>query len=111
IARASPGDAASPFPPGPADINGWRRVLAHSPHLEPAVRRVPDGVAARLDLAGPHAARVERLRLLGNGVVPLQAAYAIRTLCTRLTASGSAGAAEPCSVHGIRWLIFSSSEM
>jgi hypothetical protein len=72
IVGASPGDAISLFPPGPADIDGWRRALAHSPHLEPAVRRMADGVAARLDLAGPHAARVERLRLLGNGVVPLQ---------------------------------------
>lgn len=72
------------YPPRPSDIDGWRRVLAHSPHLEPAVRRMADGVAARLDLSGPHAARIERLRMLGNGVVPLEAAYALRTLATRL---------------------------
>lgn len=93
LAGSSAGNALSLFPPGPADLDGWRRVLAHSPHLEPAVCRMADGVAARLDLAGPHAARIERLRLLGNGVVPLQAAYAIRTLCARLAAQGSAGAA------------------
>ncbi|PPQ42148.1 hypothetical protein CKO39_18330 [Rhodopseudomonas palustris] len=81
------------YPPGPSDLDGWRRVLAHSPDLEPAVRRMADGVAARLDLSGPHAARVERLRMLGNGVMPLQAAYAVRTLATRLAAAGSAGAA------------------
>lgn len=81
------------FPPGPSDLDGWRRVLQDSPRLEPAVRRMADGMAARLDLAGPHAARIERLRMLGNGVVPLQAAYAIRTLATRLAANGSAGAA------------------
>jgi len=80
------------YPPGPADLDSWRAVLAHSPELEPAVRRMADGVAARLDLAGPHAARVERLRMLGNGVVSLQAAYALRTLATRLAARGSAGA-------------------
>lgn len=82
------------YPPGPADLDGWRRVLAHSPHLEPAVRRMADGVAARLDLSGPHAARIERLRLLGNGVVPLQAAFAIRTLCARLAGTGSPYAAQ-----------------
>lgn len=81
------------YPPGPSDLDGWRGVLTHSPDLEPVVRRMADGVAARLDLAGPHAARVERLRMLGNGVVPLQAAYAFRTLATRLAAAGSAGAA------------------
>ena len=81
------------FPPGPADLDGWRRVLAHSPDLEPAVRRMADGVAARVDLSGPHAARVERLRMLGNGVVSLEGAHAFRTLCHRLAGRGSAGAA------------------
>lgn len=82
------------YPPGPADFDGWQRVLAHSPDLEPAVRRMADGVAARLDLTGPHAARVDRLRLLGNGVVSLEAAHAVRTLVTRLAARGAAGAVE-----------------
>ena len=79
------------YPPGPSDLDGWRGVLAHSPELEPAVRRMADGVAARLDLAGPHAACIERLRMLGNGVVPLEAAYALRALAARL-ARRSAGA-------------------
>ncbi|WP_416372779.1 DNA cytosine methyltransferase [Agrobacterium pusense] len=76
------------FPPGPNDLDGWRSALAASPELEPAFRRVADGVASRLDIA-----RVDRLRMLGNGVVPLEAAYALRTLITRLAARGSAGAA------------------
>lgn len=76
------------FPPGPSDIDGWRSALAASPELEPAFRRMADGLASRLDIG-----RVDRLRMLGNGVVPLQAAYAIRTLATRLAARGSAGAA------------------
>jgi DNA (cytosine-5)-methyltransferase 1 len=80
------------FPPGQSDLDGWRRVLTYSPELEPAVRRMADGVAARLDLAGPHAARIERLRLLGNGVVSLEGAYAFRTLAARLAASGSIAA-------------------
>lgn len=63
-------------PPGPSDIEGWRWVLERAPELEPAVRRV----AAKL------AHRVDRLRMLGNGVHPLAAAYAIRTLHARLEA-------------------------
>jgi len=76
------------FPPGPDDRGGWRDILSRSPELEPAFRRVADGLASRLDIG-----RVDRLRMLGNGVVPLQAAYAVRTLATRLAARGSAGAA------------------
>ncbi|MDW9578868.1 DNA cytosine methyltransferase [Sinorhizobium meliloti] len=76
------------FPPRPDDLDGWRSALEAAPELEPAFRRVADGLASRLDIA-----RVDRLRMLGNGVVPLQAAYAIRTLVTRLAARGSAGAA------------------
>ncbi|WP_367271951.1 DNA cytosine methyltransferase [Mesorhizobium sp.] len=75
------------FPPGPGDLSSWRDILERSPELEPAIRRVADGLASRLDIA-----RVDRLRMLGNGVVPLQAAYAIRTLATRLAERGSTGA-------------------
>ena len=76
------------FPPGPSDLSSWRHTLERAPELEPAFRRVADGLASRLDTA-----RVDRLRLLGNGVVSLEAAYAVRTLATRLAASGSPGAA------------------
>lgn len=81
-------DRASLFPPGPSDLSGWAGVLASAPELEPAFRRVADGLASRLDVA-----RVDRLRMLGNGVVPLEAAYALRTLVARLAAAGSANAA------------------
>ena len=71
------------FPPGPNELDAWREVLARSPELEPAFRRVADGVASRMDIA-----RVDRLRMLGNGVVPLQAGYTIRTLAYRLAQRG-----------------------
>ncbi|MGR9476981.1 DNA cytosine methyltransferase [Rhizobium leguminosarum] len=75
------------FPPGPGSTDEWRAVIGRAPELEPSFCRVVDGLASRLDIA-----RVDRLRMLGNGVVPLQASYAIRTLVTRLAARGSAGA-------------------
>lgn len=68
------------FAPGPSDPR-WPEILAAAPSLEPAIRGVADGVAGRVD----------RLRALGNGVVPLQAAYAWRTLSALLDASEGAG--------------------
>ncbi|APH70623.1 DNA methyltransferase [Aquibium oceanicum] len=62
------------WPPGPADGDGWERYLRAAPDLEPAVRRGADGLAHRVD----------RLRLCGNGVVPLVAAHALRTLAAEL---------------------------
>ena len=66
------------FPPGPDDRDAWATVLAERPDLAPAtqceLRRVADGVAGRAD----------RLRLLGNGVVDLQGAYAFCALLSRL---------------------------
>lgn len=49
------------------------------------LRSVADGMAA---------ARIDWLRLLGNGVVPLQAAYAVRTLVARLAEKGNASATQ-----------------
>ncbi|MGE3478294.1 MAG: DNA cytosine methyltransferase [Dongiaceae bacterium] len=63
-------DPQQPFPPGPTDRCGWEKFLRARPDLEPAVRGGADGLAFRVD----------RLRLCGNGVVPLVAAYAFRTL-------------------------------
>lgn len=62
------------FPPGASDQQAWQSVSEVCPTLEPALRRVDDGVADR----------VGRLRLCGNGVVPLAAAHAFRTLAVGL---------------------------
>ena len=62
-------DGCHAFPPGPGDANGWRRwTRAGGP--QPGV------------CGGSHGApdRVDRIRLLGNGVVPAQAALAFREL-------------------------------
>jgi DNA (cytosine-5)-methyltransferase 1 len=66
------------FPPGPAELDLWRGILERYPDLSPStesrVRGVAHGVADRVD----------RLRMLGNGVVPLEAAYAFLTLWAAL---------------------------
>ncbi len=58
------------FPPGPDDFDGWRELLRWDATLEPALRGNADGASSRVD----------RLRACGNGVVPLVAAYAFRSL-------------------------------
>ena len=82
-ARAEVVTRPSEFPPGPDDDAVWRQVLAVRPELapavEPTIRRVAHGLAGELDLA-----RSDRLHILGNGVVPQQAAYALRLLTEAL---------------------------
>lgn len=65
------------FPPGPADLDLWARLLAEAPEAEPSLCRDADGVAEWMEY------RQDRLRTLGNGVVPLEAAYALCTLADR----------------------------
>ena len=72
--RAVGSAGGSVWPPGPDDREGWAAFLERWPGAEPAVRRNADGLAARVD----------RLRLCGNGVVPQQAALAFRTLWAKL---------------------------
>lgn len=59
------GVAAILCAPGPTDAR-WRQILGYAPQLEPAVCRMADGLANRVD----------RLRATGNGVFPLAAAFA-----------------------------------
>ena len=69
-----PGSRA-PWPPGRNDAAGWRDYLERHPGLEPALRRGTHGSAGRVD----------RLRGLGNAVVPDVAALAWETLMRRMT--------------------------
>jgi DNA (cytosine-5)-methyltransferase 1 len=75
--RASRGNQSFvPWPPGPRDRSGWEEYIRRYPMLEPAIRRGTDGSTNR----------VQRLRLLGNSVVPDQATYAWHTLYHRMMA-------------------------
>ncbi|KAK0039528.1 DNA cytosine methyltransferase [Biomphalaria pfeifferi] len=58
------------FPPFRNDYEGWKKYLAGRPHLKPSVLRSSDGLANRMD----------RTRSIGNGVVPIVAAYAFISL-------------------------------
>ncbi len=63
------------FPPGPNEAERWGEVLKYEPSLEPAVRGVADG--------SPH--RVDRLKALGNGIVPAVVAEFLRLWLTTPT--------------------------
>jgi len=88
------------FPPGPSDMGRWRDTIATAPHLAPATS-INDclawagSLAAAVEVAEQAAAeptlrrmadgmalRTRALRLLGNGVCPLAAAYAWRALAS-----------------------------
>ncbi len=58
------------WPPGPTNTDAWAAILEQDPGLEPAIRRVADGIPNRVD----------RLAATGNAVVPAVAAAAWRQL-------------------------------
>ena len=67
-----------PWPPGPSDSEGWRGYIAAG-GPQPAICGGSDGSSAGLEF------RSDRLRCLGNGVVPAVAARAFITLARRLS--------------------------
>jgi DNA (cytosine-5)-methyltransferase 1 len=64
----------APWPPRPKDAAGWADYLERWPGTQPAVRRGVDGIPAGVD----------RLRSLGNAVVPDVATLAWRVLFDRI---------------------------
>jgi DNA (cytosine-5)-methyltransferase 1 len=80
-ADGDPGARARLDPHGPYGL----RAAVVQEVAQSSLRGVADGVAP---------ARVDWLRLLGNGVVPLVGALALRTLADRLAAAGAACAVE-----------------
>lgn len=81
------------FAPGPDD-DRWPAIIEQAPQLEPAICRMADGMAHRVD----------RLRLCGNGVVSLAGAYAFATLAHAATGfeitDFQSGAIEPYLMAG-----------
>ena len=73
--------AGHEFPPTRGDAEGWADYLARGgpAPAQPRICRGVDGVASWVESAW-----ADRLRLLGNGVVPQQAAAAFRFLARRL---------------------------
>jgi len=72
------GDEWSAWPPSPSDSDAWERIDQRLyPAVESEVRGVANGMAGGL-------ARSDQLRILGNGVVPQQAALAYTLLRKRL---------------------------
>lgn len=94
------------YPPGPGERERWAAILADEPLLAPAqprIRRVADGMAAGLDdpFAWQHAARADRLRATGNGVVPLAAAAAFLALSAELELRAAARSRATDAADGV----------
>ena len=76
------------FPPGPGDIDAWRKVLVRRPWMRPAISQAEIESALRGvddELANLVVQqRTDALRAAGNGVVALQGAAAFVELVRRL---------------------------
>ena len=90
MSERSIGKCSNPYwPHSPGETERWQITLYGRPDLAPAQEkvesdlcRVADGSASWLELANTY--RSERLQALGNGVVPLTGAIALKVLFERL---------------------------
>jgi DNA (cytosine-5)-methyltransferase 1 len=80
---------STPWPPGPGCHEEWKNLLQQdptiAPAIEPPVLRMVDGVSEELDK--PDEFRSDRIRCLGNSVVPVVAAVAFTELSRRIRAN------------------------
>lgn len=72
----------SPWPPGPQDLDSWKRIIEIDPTLEPSFCGMADGIPNELEQSVCQS-RDKRLQTLGNAVVPVVAAVAFVTLLER----------------------------
>ena len=72
------------FPPPPNDRGAWAEVLRERPDLAPAVESEVRGV---VDESSRTLDRTSLFKILGNGVVPLQAHYGFQVLTRRINGS------------------------
>lgn len=77
------GDGLPLVPPGPDDRDAWEHVESIDPDALPALRRVAHGLPYGMERPELRH-RADRLRCLGNGVVPVVAGYAFVALADRL---------------------------
>jgi len=66
----------APWPPGPSDRDEWASVLAERPELAPALTKEAESQFRGVADGSPH--RVDRLKALGNGIVPAVVAEFLR---------------------------------
>lgn len=71
------------WPPSPTSTDEWREILERDSTVEPAIRRVVDGMDTKLDTS-IYAYSQDRLRAIGNGVVPYTVALAYEVLSRRI---------------------------
>jgi DNA (cytosine-5)-methyltransferase 1 len=67
------------FPPKPTDFEAWTKTLEIDPTLEPAICGMANELASGL-VGSLRDSRVDKLRLLGNGVIPTCASNAFHLL-------------------------------
>jgi DNA (cytosine-5)-methyltransferase 1 len=69
------------WPPSPSDTDGWEQALRERPDLAPAITK--EAESEFRGVANGRSGRVDRLKALGNGLVPSVVAEFLRRVTTR----------------------------